>query len=54
MAVAVVEFTLFKEEGTTSNGPPDVPSGFRAFVATPEKATMLPMAMSHRECIANE
>ena len=52
VAVAVVVFVLLKLPGTISKGPPSVPSGLSALQATPEKATIEPIAISHREFIA--
>ena len=51
VAVAVVELlTAFNVPGSTSNGPPAVPSAAKPAVAvTPENATTEPMAMSARE-----
>ncbi len=52
VAVAVAETALLKVPGTISNGPPALPSGFNALQATPEKATIEPIAISQREFIA--
>jgi len=52
LAVAVVPLAVvtFSVPGSISKGPPAVPSAFKPPVAVaPEKATMLPMAMSARE-----
>ena len=52
VAVAVALLALLKVPGTISNGPPALPSGFSALQATPVKATIEPIAISHREFIA--
>ena len=50
VAVAVLALVKFSVPGSISNGPPAVPSAFKPPVAVaPEKATMLPMAMSASE-----
>ena len=52
VAVAVAESALLKLPGVISNGPSALPSGFSALQATPEKATIEPIAISQREFIA--
>ena len=52
VAVAVDELALLKLPGVISKGPPALPSGLLALQATPEKATIEPIAISHSECIS--